>query len=54
MNTMLRQFLSQYVAVVVAALVPVILVAFMAIPLSLGGHPGEGRVHADQTVQHWT
>jgi hypothetical protein len=54
MNSALHQFLSQYLYVVIATLVPVVLVAFLTIPLSLGGHPGEARVHLDQTVQHWT
>ena len=43
MDTSLRMFVSQFVGVVAAALVPVILVAFLAIPFNLGGHPGEPR-----------
>lgn len=42
----LHPFIRQFAGVVAAALVPVILVAFLSIPLSLGGHPGEPRVGA--------
>jgi hypothetical protein len=39
----LHPFIRQFVGVVIAALVPVILVAFLSIPFTLGGHPGEPR-----------
>lgn len=41
-----HDFLAQFFSVVLAALVPVILVAFTSIPFNLGGHPGEARDHA--------
>ncbi len=43
MGTSLRVLISQFVGVVVAALVPVILTAFLSMPFILGGHPGEIR-----------
>jgi hypothetical protein len=43
MDASLRLFVSQYVGAVAATLVPVIIVTFMSMPLSLGGHPGEPR-----------
>ena len=36
-------FIRQYLWVVCGALVPVVITAFMSIPLSLGSHPGEPR-----------
>lgn len=36
-------FVRQYVGVVLAALVPVAVTAFLSIPVNLGGHPGELR-----------
>lgn len=44
MNSDLRQFATQYLSVVVATLMAVSLVAFLAIPYSLRGHPGDLRV----------
>lgn len=41
-----HDFPAQFLRVVLAALVPVILVAFTSIPFNLGGHPGEARDHA--------
>ena len=43
MNSSLRSFVSQFAGAVAAALVPVIIIAFMSMPMSLGGHPGEPR-----------
>lgn len=43
MNSSLRSFVSQFVGAVAAALVPVMVIAFMSMPMSLGGHPGEPR-----------
>jgi hypothetical protein len=34
-------FLPTFLAVVLATLLPVISVAFVSIPFSIGGHPGE-------------
>lgn len=47
-------FIRQFAGAVVAALIPVLLVAFCSIPLSLGGHPGELRPAALQTPSHMT
>jgi hypothetical protein len=46
MNASLRMFIYQYAGVVLAALVPVIFTAFLSIPYSLGGHPGDARTSA--------
>jgi len=46
MHPSLKQFITQYVAVVAAALIPVSFVAFLSMPFDLGGHPGEGRTNA--------
>lgn len=36
-------FVRQFAGAVVAALIPVVVVAFVSIPFNLGGHPGEAR-----------
>jgi len=54
MDASLRFFIRQFSGVVLAALVPVILVAFMSIPFTLGGHPGEARSAAGSVAQHMT
>ena len=43
--TPLNAFVRQYAAVVLASLAPVVLLAFVSMPLSLGRHPGEGAVN---------
>jgi hypothetical protein len=43
MHPALLFFIRQYLWVVCAALVPVVMTAFLSIPLSLGSHPGEPR-----------
>ena len=48
MHPTLKQFIIQYVAVIGAALIPVIAVSFLSMPYNLGGHPGEARVTAAQ------
>jgi hypothetical protein len=52
MNTSLRLFISQYLGVVIATLMPVILVAFLSIPFSLGGHPGDARPASTAAAWH--
>jgi hypothetical protein len=47
-------FFRQFIGVVLAALVPVVLTAFISVPMSLGGHPGEARAAADTAFQHMT
>ncbi len=49
MHPSLRTFVAQFTGVVLATLLPVILVAFVMLPISLGGHPGELRT-ADALV----
>ena len=57
MNTFLRAFILQYLGVVLTTLLPVLLIAFMAIPVSLGAHPDDAfaanEVHAPLS-QHMT
>lgn len=52
MHPALHLFVRQYLRIVFAALVPVVMTAFLSIPLSLGGHPGEFRIAATLTDQH--
>jgi hypothetical protein len=54
MNASLRMFVHQYLGLVAAALVPVVLAAFVCIPLSLGAHPGEPRPTDTFADQHMT
>lgn len=52
MHPALYRFMRQYFNVVCAALVPVVLTAFLSVPVSLGGHPGEFPVVAAQSDRH--
>jgi hypothetical protein len=54
MNTAVRHFVHQYLLVVLLALIPVVLTAFLSIPFSLGGHPGEPRNGPAQLSVHMT
>jgi hypothetical protein len=54
MHPVLRNFIRQYFHVVVAAVVPVVVTAFLSIPFSLGGHPGELRLVEVTIGQHMT
>ena len=54
MNTFLRVFILQYIGVVLATLVPVVLIAFLSIPVSLGGHPEEAIAANAPLSQHMT
>ena len=54
MDTSLRLFVIELGRIVLAALAPVILVAFLSIPSSLGGH-SEGTPHSEAPIaQHMT
>lgn len=54
MDPILRMFIRQLLSVVLTALVPVVLVAFLCIPYILGGHPGDERPVDASTSQHMT
>jgi hypothetical protein len=54
MNLFLRVFIRQLIFVALAALLPVVLVAFLSIPYSLGEHPGDERTVATAGAQHMT
>lgn len=54
MNSSLRMFINQYVGVVLATLVPVILIAYLSIPVTLGGPPGEMHSSEAPVAQHMT
>lgn len=45
-------FSRQLLAAVLAALVPVVLTAFLSIPFNLGGHPGETRAAELPMLHH--
>lgn len=50
----LREFISRFVGTVVMTLVPVVLIAFMSMPLSLGRHPGEPAADLGAPIAHMT
>jgi hypothetical protein len=55
MNTSLKNFLHQYLGVVLATLIPVILIAFLSIPVTLGGGHADDFFAANAPVaQHMT
>lgn len=47
-------FARQFAGVVIASLFPVVLTAFLTIPMNLGGHPGEARPVDAQRFGHPT
>jgi hypothetical protein len=54
MNSYLLLFIRQFMGVVLAAILPVILTAFLWIPYALGGHPGEARSASPAVSLHMT
>ncbi len=54
MHPALRHFIRQYLGAVCAALLPVIVTAFVSIPFNLGGHPGEPRAIDTSIDRHIT
>lgn len=50
----LREFLARFVGTVAMALVPVIFIAFLSMPLSLGRHPGEAAPDVGAPIAHMT
>jgi len=53
MDNHLHTFIGQWLRVALAALLPVLVLAFMSIPYSLSGHPGESRA-TPPALQHPT
>ena len=54
MNADLRDFLARLPGTVAMPLVPVVLIAFLSMPLRLGRHPGEPPLDADAPAAHMT
>lgn len=54
MNANLRNFLARLAGTVAMTLVPVVLIAFLSMPLSLGHHPGEPLLDAGAPAAHMT
>lgn len=54
MEPSLRTFLNSYIGTVCATLMPVVVTAFLTIPLNLGGHPGEPRLGGTTVAAHMT
>jgi hypothetical protein len=54
MDTSLRMFLREFLGVVLATLIPVILTAFMTMPYILQGHPGEKPLNEVAVLRHLT
>jgi hypothetical protein len=50
----LNRFARQFVGIVLAGLIPVVLTAFLTIPFNLGAHPGEERSFDPMTSRHMT
>jgi hypothetical protein len=54
MHLDLRNFLVRLAGVVVISVVPVIVTAFLTMPLSLGRHPGEAPALDEGQPRHMT
>lgn len=54
MHPQLNLFARQYLSVVVATLIPVLLTAFLSMPIALARHPGENPVAGAATKGHMT
>jgi hypothetical protein len=54
MNKFLSSFIRQFAFVVIAALVPVAMVTFLAIPYILGATPGEAAQAEASVERHMT
>lgn len=54
MHPTLRLFIRQYLCVVTAALVPVVLSTFLTIPMNLGGYTGEPPHASAMVERHMT
>jgi len=54
MHTVLHRFLHQLISVITITLVPVVLVAFISLPLNLNRHPGDAEPHSPAIARHMT
>jgi hypothetical protein len=54
MHHQLKLFARQYLGVVVATLIPVLLTAFLSMPIALARHPGENPAAEAVTSGHMT
>lgn len=54
MHADLRDFILRIGGVVATTLIPVILTAFLSIPLNLGRVPGEAPAHDTAQLRHMT
>jgi len=54
MNQDLKAFAMQWLRVAAMTLVPVVFVAFVSIPYTLGGHPGDAVVRVAPADGHMT
>lgn len=54
MKAQQSEFVRQYLGVVLASLVPVVLTAFLSIPFTLGGNPGDVRSAQAEASAHMT
>lgn len=54
MQIELREFLYRFGGVVLMSLAPVVFVAFISMPISLGRHPGEAAYDPSAPIPHMT
>jgi hypothetical protein len=54
MHAELHRFLNQLISVVTITLLPVVLLAFVSLPLNLNRHPGDAEPHSSAIAQHMT
>lgn len=54
MNADLQDFLARLAGTVAMTLVPVVLIAFLSMPVSLGHHPGEPLFYTGAPAAHMT
>ena len=54
MHADLRDFLACFTGTVAMTLGPVVLIAVLSIPVSLGHHPGEPMLESDVPAMHMT
>lgn len=54
MHADLRDFLHRFTGTVVMTLVPVVLVTFLSVPVSLGRHPGDSAPDRGAPFAHMT